>query len=170
MSDVPGTFSPAGVALGTRRPEGPGCGRSPEGAAVGTGQEEPRHPRQVLEDVQHQQGHVLGRQGGLQTAAPRGLASVWPPLPVPSTQDRPGSPWALGVCLLSDCVPRRTVTAPPCPEPWDPGEAPSCHPLSTDEDSKAERGHPCPRLRRQVLQALSPRETRMGCPRSLCQL
>lgn len=35
-------------------------GRSPEGATVGTGQKEPRDSRQVLEDVQHQQGHVLG--------------------------------------------------------------------------------------------------------------
>jgi len=36
-------------------------GGGAEGPTVGTGQKEPRDSRQVLEDVQHQQGHVLVR-------------------------------------------------------------------------------------------------------------
>lgn len=47
-------------------------GHSPEGA-TGTGQKEPR-PRQVLKDVQHQQGHVLEgvRGSASRTAMPQG--------------------------------------------------------------------------------------------------
>lgn len=41
-------------ALGAR-----GAPSSPEGPAVGTGQEQPRHPRGRLEDIKDQVGHVL---------------------------------------------------------------------------------------------------------------
>lgn len=47
-----------GVAAGQARD-------SPEGTAVGAGKEEPGDSRQVLEDVQHEQRHVLGRRGGV---------------------------------------------------------------------------------------------------------
>ena len=57
---------------------------SPEGTTVGTGQKEPGDSRQVLEDVQHQQGHVLG--GG------RGR---------PPGQQHPK---ARGFCLSSQCM------------------------------------------------------------------
>lgn len=55
-------------------------GHSPEGATVGTGQKEPRDSRQVPEDVQHEQGHVL-RGGGDQPPGQEHLeagASVCP--------------------------------------------------------------------------------------------
>lgn len=59
MMDMPRTFYPA---------EGQHLSKevcSPEGTTVSTGQKEPRDSRQVLEDVQHQQGHVLGWGGGV---------------------------------------------------------------------------------------------------------
>ena len=68
------------------RPQGLRCGQvrkqghSPEGPTVGTGQKEPRDSRQVLKDVQHQQGHVLngvrGQSPGQQ--GPEGEASISP--------------------------------------------------------------------------------------------
>lgn len=70
MTDMPRTSNPIGVwPIRTGGPKGFRCdwvsiqGHSPEGATVGTGQKEPRDSRQVLEDVQHQQRHVLGESG-----------------------------------------------------------------------------------------------------------
>lgn len=110
MMDMPRTFYPTGDSRVSKE----GC--SPEGATVGTGQKEPRDSRQVLEDVQHQQGHVLGGWvGGVgvqDSSTPRtGILSVLT-LHVPRAQCRTGSQQALSVCLLIDCVPRRTVTEP----------------------------------------------------------
>lgn len=131
MMDMPRTFYPA---------EGQHLSKevcSPEGTTVSTGQKEPRDSRQVLEDVQHQQGHVLGWGGGSRglvsrTAAPQGqgILSVLT-LHVPRAQCRPGLRWALSVCLLMDYMPRRTVTEPHhAQSPGIPGrQSPTSSPL-----------------------------------------
>lgn len=153
MIDVPETFHPTGGWLvGTRWPQGLRCGQvskqghSPEGAAVGTGQKEPRDSRQVFKDVQHQQGHVLGGvEGSISRIAAlqgQGLLSVLI-LHVPSTRYRPGSQWALSVCLLIDFV-------IPGKEPGDLHEAGSCViPIFLMKPVRPRRCSPCLRLQRQ---------------------
>lgn len=172
---MPRTFHLTGEWLvETRRTHGLRCGQvsklyhSPEGATVGTGQKEPRDSRQVHEDVQHHQGHVLGGVGGQppgqQHPKGRGFClSLHCTSPAPCT-DQAHSGHLACVCLLIDFV-------IPCKEPWDLSEARSCViPTLLMEPVRPKRYTPSLRLHSQTVQDLTPEEDLMGWSCSLCQL